>query len=418
MTQRNVVARPLAEWISLGLLAGSVPRDVIDEAVAACDRAPKRAGGKLPPHVMVYFAMALALYADDDYEEVITRLTATLAGWGCWDQRWEVPTKGGITQARQRLGGQVMAEVFDQVARPVAELLTRGAWLGHRRLVSIDGFEWDMPDSPANAETFGYAGGSATPSAFPKARVVTLTESGTHASIGAAIGPISGKGSGEQSLARELYPRLEEDHLLLADRNFYSFTDWCQAADTGAALLWRVTATLTLPVLQMLPDGSYRSVVVSPEVKNTARTRLIEAARRGGDLDPDQARYVRVVEYEVPDRGVEADPELICLITTLTDLTDAPALDLAQAYHQRWEHEQANDQIKTRLRGPGRILRSKSPDLVQQEIYGYLLTHYAISALISRAATAADIDPDRVKFMRTVRIIRRQVTADPAAFPP
>jgi hypothetical protein len=105
------------------------------------------------------------------------------------------------------------------------------------------------------AETFGYAGGSATPSAFPKARVVTLTESGTHASIGAAIGPISGKGSGEQSLARELYPRLEEDHLLLADRNFYSFTDWCQAADTGAALLRRVTATLTPSVLQMLPTA-------------------------------------------------------------------------------------------------------------------------------------------------------------------
>lgn len=110
-------------------------------------------------------------------------------------------------------------------------------------------------------------------------------------------------------------------------------------------------------------------------MKNTARTRLIEAARRDGDLDPDQARYVRVVEYEVPDRGGEADRQLICLITTLTDLTDAPALDLAQAYHQRWEHEQANDQIKTHLRGPGRILRSKSPDLVQQEIYGYLLTH-------------------------------------------
>jgi hypothetical protein len=266
-------------------------------------------------------------------------------------------------------------------------------------------------------ERFGYAGGSAAPSAFPKARVVTLTESGTHASIGAAIGPVSGKGSGERSLARQLYPCLEEDQLLLADRNFYSFTDWCQAADTGAALLWRVAATLTLPLLQTLPDGSYHSVVISPEVKSTARIRLIEAARRGEELDPDQARYVRVVEYEVPDRGVDADRELICLITTLTDLAGSPAPDLAQAYHQRWEHEQANDQIKTHLRGPSRILRSKSPDLVQQEIYGYLLTHYAITALISQAATA-DVDPDRVKFKRTVRIIRRQVTADPAAFPP
>jgi hypothetical protein len=408
----------LPDWISLGVLAASVPRDVIDEAVAECGRASRRSGGKLPPHVMVYFAMALALYADDDYEEVIVRLTETLAGWDCWDTGWETPTKGGITQARQRLGGEVMARVFDAVALPVAEILTRGAWLGSRRLVSIDGFEWDLPDSEANAGEFGYAGGDRTPSVFPKARVVNLVECGTHASLGAAIGPVTGPGSGEQSLARTLYPRLQDDQLLLADRNFYSFSDWCQASDTGAALLWRVPAGLTLPVLSTLPDGSYRSVVLSSRVRGPARTRLTEAARHGRDLDPEQARYVRVIEYEVPDRGVDADRELICLITTLTTLAGAPAPLLAQAYHQRWEHEGANDQIKTHLRGQGRILRSKSPDLVRQEIYGYLLTHYALTALISRAATEADIDPDRVKFVRTVRIIRRQVTADPAAFPP
>ncbi|MFI0465101.1 hypothetical protein ACH347_13580 [Saccharopolyspora sp. 5N102] len=119
----------------------------------------------------------------------------------------------------------------------------------------------------------------------------------------------------------------------------------------------------------------------------------------------------------MPDRGGNGKDELIRLITTITDPRAAPAAALAEAYHQRWEHETANNQIKTTLRGPGRVLRSKSPGMVRQEIYGYLLTHYALSALICRAATEADVDPDRVKFTRTVRLVRRRVT-DPAAFSP
>jgi hypothetical protein len=125
---------------------------------------------------------------------------------------------------------------------------------------------------------------------------------------------------------------------------------------------------------------------------------------------------VRVIEYEVPDRDGDGNGELIALITTITDPGTAAAVLLAQAYHERWEHETGNDQLKTHLRGPGRVLRSKSPDMIRQEIYGYLLTHHAISALICRAATEADIDPDRVKFTRTVRIARRATGR--AAFPP
>lgn len=142
----------------------------------------------------------------------------------------------------------------------------------------------------------------------------------------------------------------------------------------------------------------------------TARQRLIDAAGAGEELDAGEAVVVRVVEYEVPDREGEGKGELIALITTITDHTAAPAPQLAQAYHERWEHETGNDQIKTHLRGPGKVLRSKSPDMVRAEIYGYLLTHHAISALICHAATEADIDPDRVKFLRTVRIVRRRVT--------
>jgi hypothetical protein len=409
----------LTDWISLGVLASAVPRDAVDDAVEATGRGAKRSGGKLPPHVMVYFAMALALFADDDYEEVAARLTETLRGWDCWDDAWEVPTSGGITQARQRLGYEPLRELFSQVAVPVAEELTRGAFLGSWRLMAIDGFEWDAPATAANIAAFGFAGASADDpgkAAFPKARVVTISECASHAMVDARIGGVVGQGAGEQSLARPMLRRLAEDWLLIADRNFYSWEDWCAAADTGAALLWRVKADLQLPVLQLLPDGSYRSVLVSPKVQGKARQQLIEAARRGEDLDQDKARPVRVIEYEVPDRNGAGKGELIALITTITDPRQAPAAVLAQAYHQRWEHETGNRQLKTYLRGPGRVLRSQSPDLVRQEIYGYLLTHYAVSALICQAATEADVDPDRVKFKRTVRIIRRRV-ADPA-FPP
>jgi Transposase DDE domain len=284
--------------------------------------------------------------------------------------------------------------------------------------MAIDGFEWDTPATKANAAAFGYAGAAEDRSAFPKVRVVSVSECASHAVVDAEMGPVAGKGAGEQSLARRLYRRLEPGWLLVADRNFYNWADWCTAADSGAALLWRVKADLRLPVLQMLPDGSYRSVLVKPTIRGKARQGLIDGVRGGEeDLDSAQARHVRVVEYTVPDRDGDGTDELICLVTTITDPAAAPAQALAEAYQQRWEHETGNNQLKTHLRGPGRVLRSHSPDMVRQEIYGYLLTHYAISALICRAATEADIDPDRVKFTRTVRIARRRVT-DTAAFPP
>jgi Insertion element 4 transposase N-terminal len=415
----GVVGGRLTDWVSLGVLASWVPRDAVDDAVAETGRAARRAGGKLPPHVVVYLVMALALFADDDYEEVAARLTGTLAEWGCWDQSWQVPTSGGITQARQRLGAEPLAELFARVAVPVAGEDTAGAFLGPWRLMAIDGFEWDVPATPENVAAFGFHGASSGgQAAFPKARVVTVSECGSHAVAGAAIGGTMGKGSGEQTLARQLYPRLEQDWLLLADRGFYNWKDWCTAADTGAALLWRVRSPYTrLPVLEVLPDGSYRSVLILPKLnRESARRPLIAAARRDEALDPALARYIRVIEYEIPDRTGNGKGDVVTLITTITSPAHAAGPVLAQAYHQRWEHETGNQQLKTYLRGPGRVLRSGSPDLVRQEIYGYLLTHYAISALTCAAATAAGIDPDRVKFRRTVRIVRRRVT-DPAFSP-
>src|SRR5436190_217153 len=137
--------------------------------------------------------------------------------------------------------------------------------------------------------------------------------------------------------------------------------------------------------------------------------RLARGGGRGDRRHRGQGQRGAVAGRKVYAR-LEADWRLI------TDPRAAPAPLLAEAYHQRWEHETGNAQLKTCLRGPGRVLRSKSPDMIRQEIYGYLLTHHAISALICQAATEADIDPDRVKFTRTVRIVRRAI--GPADFPP
>jgi hypothetical protein len=414
----GVVVRP--EQVSLGVLVTAVPRDAVDAAVAACGVGDKRSGGKLPAHVTAYLTMALCLFTDDDYEEVATKVTGSLSAWRCWDADWSVPTAAGITQARKRLGPRVLAEVFEQVAAPVADMLTRGAWLRGWRLLAIDGFEVDVPDTEANAAEFGRAGSGENASAFPKARVVALAECGTHAFLAAEVGPWA---SGEKTLAKRLYPRLRRDELLTADRNFYTFDAWGLAAGSGAALLWRAPTGLGLPVVRVLPDGTYLSVLINPAIRGARRRAAILAAAGalaaggGTELDPTEAHLVRVVEYDVPDRDGNGTGELIVVLTTILDPAAARADELAAAYHQRWEEETGNDQLKTHLRGPGKILRSRLPNLVYQEIWAWLLVHHALSALAARAAQAADLDPDRISFIRVLRIARRTATGT-AGFPP
>ena len=422
-----MVVRP--DQVSLGVLVTAVPRDAVEDALLACGVIEKRKGGKLPPHVIAYLVMGLCLFADDDYEEVATKVTGSLSDWGAWDASWTVPTAGGISQARKRLGPDVMREVFERTCGPVAgntglmarTLATgraRGSFLRGWRLLAIDGFDVDVADTPANAAEFGYAGSGEHRSAFCKARVVALSECGTHAFVAAEV---SGYSTGESTLANRLYSRLGTDELLTADRNFYSFNAWAGASSTGAQLLWRAPTQLGLPVVEVLPDGTYLSLLIDPKVTGPRRERLLSAARDGRDpnegLSQDVAHLVRVIEYTVPDRPGNGHGELIVLLSTITDPGQARADELAGAYHQRWEHETANDQLKTDLRGPGRVLRSKLPDLVHQEIWAWLIVHHAITALIAAASEAADLDPDRVSFHQVLNLVRRTATGT-AAFPP
>ena len=195
--------------------------------------------------------------------------------------------------------------------------------------------------------------------------------------------------------------------LVLADRNFYSYQAWQQAVATGAALLWRVSASLTLPVLEWLPDGSFRSVLINPTVRGRRREQLLAAAAAGDELDPAQAMLVRVVEYMIDNRA--GGGELFCLITTIVDHEFAAAVELAAAYAQRWEIELSFDEIEIHQTGGDRVLRSRTPELVKQEIWSLLLTHYAIRHVMKDAADTVGTDPDDLSFIRSYRAIRRQV---------
>jgi hypothetical protein len=420
------------------VLISQVSREEVDAAVEVCGVREKRSDGKLPAHVTAYLTLALALFADEDYEEVATKVTGALDRFGCWNAAWTVPTSSGVSQARKRLGRKVFAELFERCCGPVAgdagptasmaALGTaRGAFLRSWRLLAIDGFEVDVPDSKQNGAEFGYAGSGDNRSAYPKARVVALAECGTHAFVAAELDAYA---VGEKTLAQRLYPRLRRDELLTADRGFYSWPAWDTAQATGAALLWRAPTQLDLPVVAVLPDGTYLTVLIKPTIRGARRQRLLAAARDGVDLDdinavPDAfderglpvAHLARVIEYDVPDRAGGGTGELIVLLTTIVDPAEARADELADTYHQRWEEETGNDQLKTHLRGPGRVLRSRLPDLVHQEIWAYLIVHHAISALVAKASAAADLDPDRISFTKALRLIRRTATGT-ADIPP
>ncbi len=403
----------LTDRISIGVLAGIVPRDLVDEVLAETKRTERRSR-LLPARVMVYFTMAMCLFFDDDYEEVMRKLVGSLRWLGNWKDDWKVPTTGAISQARVRLGAAPLKLLFERVAVPLARRGTRGAWLRSRRLMAIDGFFLDVADTPDNAARFGRFTNGHKTSAFPQAHVVALAECGTHAIVAAAIGACS---DSERALARPLVDACEPGMLLTADRYFYSFDLWAQILNTGADLLWRVTSQPTLPVLQPLPDHSYLSLLINPKIGGKRRQKLIEDVRAGREIPEGSAVPVRVVEYTVPNRPGSGSEELICLITSILDHTDTPALDLAAAYHDRWEIENTFDEIKTHQRGEGRVLRSKLPALAEQEIWALLLSHYAIRSIMVDAADEVDLDPDRISFTRALRVIRRQVT-DQADFSP
>ncbi len=393
----------VTDHISLGVVTRTFPLPLIRRLLAETERTSQRERD-LPAHVMVYYVIALALYMQVSYREVLRCLLEGL----CWlagpDAKVHAAGPSGISQARTRLGAAPVRRLYEEVVAPIATAATPGAWYRAHRIVTLDGTTLDIADTRANARAFGRPKSSRVAhamGAFPQLRLVGLVETGTHVVFGATLGRYT---DSEAALAPAVLTALQPDMLCLADRYFLGFDLWQQAAATGAALVWRAKMSVVLPVEARSADGSYRSALRwNRHCRSRDRTPI----------------PVRVIEYALP--GVSGAEARYRLVTTLLDPATAPAAELAALYHERWgEIEGAFDELKTHLRGARIVLRSKTPELVRQEAYGLLLVHFAVRGLMHEAALRATPharDPDTLSFVHAVRVIRRTLPRV-AAFPP
>lgn len=378
----------ITDYISLGVLTKTFPLDKVMAVVAAADKTNQRQRD-LPAHVVVYYVIALTLYMQVSYREVLRCLLEGIRWLLGPECEVNVAGKSGISQARTRLGWKPLKQLHDEVVAPIAVEQTKGAWYRQWRSVSLDGSTLDVADEPDNEKAFGRPAASRGTSAYPQVRFVSLVENGTHVLFGTQLG---GYTEGEITLAHKVLPSLKKGMVCLADRNFFGFDLWKKACATGADQLWRVKKNLRLPCETRLPDGSYLSTIYRSDKDRRQGTNGIR---------------VRVIEYAL--EGVAGAEPLYRLLTSILDWEQAPAAELAALYHERWEIETALDELKTHLRGSKIVLRSKTPDLVRQEFYGLMMTHFAVRGLMHEAALKAEEDPDRLSFLHAVRVVRRKL---------
>jgi hypothetical protein len=409
----------------IGVLTWVVAPDLVDEAIGD-GLAWEMRLRLLPSRLGVYFVLGLCLFSHLPYGQVLREMTsgleASLSAAG-----WQVPASTALTGVRRRVGERPLESLFGRLCPALVP--GRSPWSHVCGLLAVawDGTTVDAADTRANTAAFGKPGaGGKRPAgdrpgqdqgaaAYPQLRLVALVACGTRALLGAAFGPARGKGTGERELARQLLGRLRPGMLLIADRNFYSYQLWDAAAGTGAQLLWRVKASIHLPMTRELPDGSYLTRINDPRAVTARVHKNGQRRRRGSTLPPDAAPLpgitVRVIEFVLAvttDDGRHRT-ERYRLITTLTDWRACPAADLAAGYAWRWAIETGYAEFKTCLRGPGRRLRGQTPDLARQELWAYLIIYQAIRIIIARAAAGPGIDPDRISFTATLHAARRSI---------
>ncbi|HSR25093.1 MAG TPA: IS4 family transposase [Candidatus Eisenbacteria bacterium] len=390
----------------------TLPLALIEEVVAEA-RVREKRRRLLPAAAVMVLVLGLCLFAGDSYGEVARKL----AGWLrplARRQRWRVPGSSALAKARRRLGAAPFELLFTRLASPLAGPGTPGAAAFGRRLIlmSVDGALLDVPHTPANIAAFGpppSAGG------FPQVRLLTLIGCGTRGLAGAVFGP---RKTSEQELAEKLAARgvLARGMLALADRNFAGHATVAALTSTGAGVLIRVKAERKLPVLEELPDGSYRSMLADPAQARRRYALNGKRRRRGSKLPPDTSPIpgipVRVIDAHITATPAGGPPrtQRFRLITTLLDPAEAPAAELAATYAQRWESETGYQELKTFLRGAGRVLRSTTPDGIKQETWALLCTHQLIQQTRAHAAARRSIDPDRISYTIPLRAVRRELT--------
>jgi hypothetical protein len=378
-----------SQALTVEALSRAIPQDAIRRALKQTAAGPTRER-KLTQPLVVWLVIALHVYTTLSIGAVLSKLARGLRLlWS--DPLIALPTDSALTYRRYQMGARPLARLFHQVCQPIATQATRGAFLFGLRLMALDGTVEDVPDTPANAAVFGRHTAERGASAFPQVQVVYLAECGTHVIIDAGFWPYH---TSERVGGFRLLRSLRGDMLVLWDRGFHDYDMVLSARRRGAQVLSRLPSHVKPQRLRTLSDGS---------VLASLRPSDYQRRKRGEHL------LVRVISYTLTDPALPGYGQTYRVLTTLLDPRQAPAHDLACAYHERWEIELVVDEVDTHQRLAGRTLRSLKPVGVIQELYGLLLAHYAVRVLMHEAALQANLDPDRLSFVHALEVVRDAV---------
>lgn len=397
MSRLGTEAAALSRWSDaerLCALERIIPRRSVTGALRRCG-CDRTFCPVLPAWLVVWFVVGIGLFCGDCYRQVYRWLVR-------WSKGRPVPLRSTLCEARKRVGVRPLALLARSVVDLLADAEAPGdaaAFYRGMRLMTLDGFTLDLPDTPANRRAFGgpttRRGGAKVDGAFPQARALALCEAGTHVMYEWLLKPYR---AGEAAMAPALLAHLRPGMLLLWDRNFLKYSHVKQVLSAGAHLLARVKSDVTLAPRRRLADGSY--------LARLYRSRYDRGRDRDG-ID------VRVVEYTLLDPNRPGHMEKHRLLTTLMDAKpdpDAgpdPATALAELYHVRWEQELAIDELKTHeMERPA--LRSQTPAGVVQEVYGLMLAHFVVRSLMHEAAREKGkaLSPLRLSFTGALKILR------------
>jgi hypothetical protein len=359
--------------------------DRIRQVLSATKRFNQRAC-TLTHEVMLWVVSAMGILTDLPIRQVFKHARRFRMGE-------DAPHRSSLCVARRRLGVAPVRRLFHEVVRPLAKPDTPGAFYQGLRLMGIDGTVMNVPDTPANDNTFGRpTGGDRGDGAFPQVRKLSLVELGTHVEVAFQIKPCT---VSEQAMLPSVLRHVTPDMLLIWDRNFFSYELWKTLNSREINVLARVKANLILRPIQRLSDGSYLA-----KIYPNAYAR--EKDRNG--------IVVRVIRYKLDDPQRVGHDEEHVLLTNLLDEKLYPAAEWISGYHERWEHELVYDEQKTHL-DPRRAtkpahLRSETPAGVVQELYALSLGHFVVRALMFEAAEREHLDPDRLSFTGCFHILQ------------
>lgn len=362
-----------------------IPMETVQEVLEETGHA-RRNCRRLPHWFMCFYVVGLSLFSKDSYRQVFKWLQRFIPG--------RTPGRNTFAEARKGLGVAPLRRLSAKVVHLLGTPETPGAFYKGMRTMSLDGFIFDIPDTEKNERTFGRPQSGRSPGAFPQVRVLGLCETGSHVMYRWLVKPIS---TGEVSMAPCLLRHLEADMLLLWDRGFLSYKNLQAVLKPRANLLARIKGNLVFVPTKVLPDGSYLSKMY-PSPRHREKDE--------GGIE------VRIIEYTLEGTGHAEEGKVHRLLTTLLDAEKHPAQELIILYHERWEEELTIDEIKTHEKERP-VLRSQTPAGVIQEVEGLMLAHFVIRCLMHEAAQKEGIDPDRMSFTGTLKILRCRLPEAP-----